>query len=155
MDNVELSSEQIHQESEELIEGDSIASDKDKAKSPKEPKPKKVFVPKSKEEIEKLSRREQYEYKIELSKSRTEELRNEYHDYKRRETKTNRSTETRQLIIWGRMIQTQVKERPDRRIAYEQLLSWMDKYLTKDRDRELLGFPPLGNSGDEENHDNN
>jgi hypothetical protein len=154
MDNVELSSEQIQRESKELIEGDSIAGNKEKVKTPKEPKVKKLFVVKSKEEIEKLSRREQYEYKIELSKSRTEELRNEYHDYKRRETKTNRSTETRQLIIWGRMIQTQVKERPDRRIAYEQLLSWMDKYLTKDRDRELLGFPPLGDSA-EENHNSN
>jgi hypothetical protein len=155
MNNVELSGKQTQQESGELIEGELIESNDDRAKPKKEPKPKKVFVPKSKEEIDKLSRREQYEYKIELSKFRTEELRNDYQDYKRQEAKTSRSKETRELIIWGRMIQTQVKERPDRRIAYEQLLSWMDKYLTKDRDRELLGFPPLNNSSGRENYDNN
>ena len=165
MNNVDLTPEQIEQELAELIEGSEakdnqqesemlVDGSEGKDKSPKEPKIKKLFVPKSKEEIEKLSRREQFEYKIELSKSRTEELRNEYQDYKRRETKTNRSQENKRLIIMGRFLETQLYKRPDRKVQYMIVEGHLDQYLTKDSDRQLLGFPPLGQPS-EDHHDRN
>jgi hypothetical protein len=149
VNNVDLIPEQIEQELAELIEGS-----EGKDKSPKEPKIKKPFVLLSKEEIDKLSRREQFEYKIELSKSRTEELRNEYQDYKRRETKANRSQENKRLIIMGRFLDTQMNKRPDRKVQYMVVEGHLDQYLTKDYDRLLLGFPLLRNTT-KENHDNN
>jgi hypothetical protein len=142
MNDLELTNEQIQQELDGLIDNnDNIRT------PPKEPKTKKLFVPKSKEEIDKLSRREQFEYKIELSKSRTEELRNEYQDYKRRETKTDRSRENKRLIIMGRFLDTQLHKRPDRKVQYMVVAGHLDQYLTKDNDRQLLGFPPLEQSG--------
>ena len=93
VDNVDLTGEQIERELVELIGEDEdkvdqqesemvINEDEDRVdqqesvivinegegKAKKEPKIKKPFIPLTKEEIDKLSRREQFAYKIELSK---------------------------------------------------------------------------------------
>lgn len=150
MDNLELIDEQIQQELDELSEGDDS-----QGKSPQGTKTKKLFVQKTKEEIDKLSRREQYEYKIKLSKSRTEELKNELREYQQRESKASRSRETKRLIILGRFLET-VKNNPDRKVQYKLIESWLDQYLTNNRDRDLLGFPRLADANsDAGNHDNN
>jgi uncharacterized protein involved in type VI secretion and phage assembly len=148
MDNLELSNERVQQELNEPI-----WDDEERQKSPQVSKTKKSFAPKTKEEIDKLSRREQYEYKIELSKFRTEELKKELREYQRRESKVNRSRENKRLIILGRFLDTQMHQRPDRKVQYMVVESHLNQYLTNDRERELLGFPPL--NADEENHENN
>lgn len=150
MSNVELTTEQIEQELTELTEEGEAEDTKSKSKT----KVKEVFVPLLKEEIEKLSRREQFEYKIALSKHRTEELKNEYQGYKQRESKTSRSQENKRLIIMGRFLETQLHKRPDRKIQYMVVNSHLDQYLTKNSDRELLGFPLLATSN-RNNSDNN
>jgi hypothetical protein len=153
MDNY-LTTEQIEQQLEELI-GGSEAKDnqqesgmlvdgsekKDKAK--KEPKIKKQFVVLSKEDFEKLSKREQLEYKIGLSKNKTDQLKNEYRNYKSKQTETSRSLETKRLIIAGRFLETQMKDRKDQ---YAMVKDHLDVYLTKDSDRKLFGFPSLAKS---------
>jgi hypothetical protein len=139
--NVDLTSEQIEQELEELIGEGEV-----KGKAKKEPKVKKTFVPLSKEEIDKLSRREQYEYKIELSKFKTEHLKDEYKSYKSKQTETSRSLETKKLIIMGRFLETQLHKRPDRKVQYMVVEGHLDQYLTDDCDRLLFGFPPLSKS---------
>jgi hypothetical protein len=141
MDNVDLTGEQIERELAELIEGG-----EGKDKSPKEPKIKKPFVVLSKEEIDKLSRREQFEYKIELSKFKTEQLKNEYKSYKLKQTETSRSLETKRLIILGRFLETYMYKRPEHKTKYMVVAGHLDQYLTKDCDRLLFGFPPLSKS---------
>ena len=147
--NNDLTSEQIGNERAELIEE---GEDKDNTK--KDPKTKEPFVVLSKEEFDRLSRREQFEYKIELSKNKTEELKNEYQDYKSREIKSTRSLETKKLIILGRFLETQLHKRPDRKVQYMVVTGHLDQYLTDDRDRQLLGFPPLEQPS-EDHHDRN
>jgi hypothetical protein len=110
-------------------------------------KNKTVFAIKTRAEIKNLSPVEAIQYEIDLHKYEADQLRIKLMQIKQDEGKARRSAETRALIIWGRMVTTQIRDRPDRRSAYAQLESWMDQYLTKDSDRELLGFPPLGNSG--------
>ncbi|WP_373546292.1 hypothetical protein [Chamaesiphon sp.] len=136
MDN-DLTQEQVESELAELIE-----KDKDKGNAKKEPKIKKPFVPKSKEEIEKLSRREQFEYKIELSRHRTHELKNEYQNYKQRESKSTKSLETKKLIIMGRFLDTQLHKRPDRKVQYMVVTGHLDQYLTDDGDRGVFCINP-------------
>jgi tRNA(Ile)-lysidine synthase TilS/MesJ len=163
MDNVDLTTEQIENELAELIEGSEDKNErqgsemvvnegeaKDNVK--KDPKIKKPFVPLSKKDIEKLNKREQLEYRIEQSKNKTDELKNEYRDYQQRESKATRSLETKKLIILGRFLDTQLHKRPDRKVQYMVVTGHLDQYLTDDRDRQLLGFPALG---DQDNHDRN
>jgi hypothetical protein len=114
-------------------------------------KPKIQFVTKTKLEIKALSPVDAIQYEIDLKKYETDQLRCQLRQIKQEEGKTRRSAETRELIIWGRMVKTQVKDRPDRQLAYMQLAGWMDQYLTKDSDRELLGFPPQGEGGNDDN----
>ena len=147
--NNDLTSEQIGNERAELIEE---GEDKDNTK--KDPKTKEPFVVLSKEEFDRLSRREQFEYKIELSKNKTEELKSQYRHYKSKEIKSTRSLETKKLIILGRFLETQLHKRPDRKIQYMVVTGHLDQYLTDDRDRQLLGFPPLGQPS-EDHHDRN
>jgi hypothetical protein len=109
------------------------------------------FVAKTKLEIKALSPVDAIQYEIDLKKHETDQLRCQLRQIKQEEGKTRRSAETRELIIWGRMVITQVKDRPDRQTAYRQLASWMDQYLTKDSDRELLGFPLQGEGGNDAN----
>ena len=157
----DLAPEQIEKELAELIgdgennrqEPEMVVCDvEDIAK--KEPKIKKEFVPLSKNDFEKLSRRGQLEYKIELSKNRTEQLKKEYQDYKTKQTKADRSAETKKLIIMGRFLDTQLHKRPDRKIAYMVVKNHLDQYLTENSDRQLLGFPPLEQPS-EDHHDRN
>jgi hypothetical protein len=164
VNNVDLTPEEIDIQLAELIEQDERKDDhqesgmvvyevEDKANK-KEPKIKKPFTLLSKEEIEKLSKREQFEYKIELSKVKTEELKNEYRSYKSKQTETNRSRENKRLIIMGRFLETYMYKRPEHKIKYMVVEGHLDQYLTKDCDRQLLGFPLLGNVA-KENYDNN
>lgn len=165
MNNVDLTPEQIEQELAELIEGSEAKDNQQESEmlvdgsegkntASKEPKIKKPFVLLSKEEIDKLSRREQFEYKIELSKVKTEELKNEYRSYKSKQTETNRSQENKRLIIMGRFLDTYMYKRPEHKTKYMVVEGHLDQYLTKDSDRLLLGFPPLGQSG-EDHHERN
>lgn len=140
MDNLDLTAEQSAQELAELIE---VGEAKDNAK--KEPKIEKQFVTLTKQEIDKLSKREQFEYKIELSKLKTEQLKSEYKSYKSKQTETRRSLDTKRLIIMGRFLESQFK-REDRKVQYIVVADHLDRYLTKDSDRQLLGFPPLAKS---------
>jgi hypothetical protein len=147
VDNVE-----IERELAELIganegkvdqQGSEILVDKSQDNSKKESKVKKQFVLLSKGDFDKLSKREQFEYKIELSKNRTDELKNEYQSYKSKQTETSRSLETKRLIIAGRFLETQMKDRKDQ---YAMVKDHLDAYLTKDSDRKLFGFPSLAKS---------
>jgi hypothetical protein len=136
------------QESGMLVDGGKHKGNK------KEPKIKKPFVVLSKEEVDKLSRRGQFEYKIELSKYKTEQLKNEYKSYKSRQTETSRSLEIKRLIILGRFLETYMYKRPEHKTKYMVVEGHLDQYLTKDCDRVLLGFPPLGQPS-EVNYDRN
>jgi hypothetical protein len=120
-------------------------------------KPSKSKVPfclKTKLEIKSLSPVDAIQYEIDLHKFETDKLKVQLRQINQDEGRTRRSTEVRQFIIWGRMIQSQIKDHPERQAAYRKLEDWMDQYLTKDSDRQLLGFPLLGQSV-EENHDRN
>jgi len=163
--NVDLTTEQIEKELAELIErsegkvdqqesemvvcdGDDdrqesemvVCDGKAKDDVKKDPKIKKQFVHLSKEKFEKLSKREQLLYKIELSKNKTDELKSEYRDYKSKEIKANLSRENRKLIIMGRFLEAQFKNRKDR---YEMVDGHLREYLQNDSDRSLFGFPLL------------
>lgn len=149
-ESIEQSEGKVDQQESEMVVCDGEAKDDVK----KDPKTKRQFVALTKVEFEKLGRREQFEYKIELSKNKTEELKNEYQDYKSREIKSTRSLETKKLIILGRFLETQLHKRPDRKVQYMVVTGHLDQYLTDDRDRQLLGFPPLGQPS-EDHHDRN
>ncbi len=165
MDNVDLTAQQIEQDLKELIEesedkvnqqgSEMVICDSDDSNSAKkDPKTKKSFVALTKVEFEKLGKREQFEYKIGLSKYKTDQLKEEFKDYKSKQNKSTRSLETKKLIILGRFLETQLHKRPDRKIQYMIVNSHLDQFLTDDRDRQLLGFPPLGQPS-EDHHDRN
>ena len=120
----------------------------------KDPKTKRQFVALTKVEFEKLGRREQFEYKIGLSKYKTSQLKNDFRDYKSKQTKSTKSLETRKLIILGRFLEAQLEKRPDRKVQYMVVSSHLDQFLTDDRDRQLLGFPLLEQPS-EDHHDRN
>lgn len=142
-------------EAEDDQKGSEMVVYKHKVKVVKQEREVKVpFAQKSKEQIEELSPREQFEYKIALSKHRTEKLKNEYQIYKQQESKANRSRENKRLIIMGRFLETFLYKRPEHETEYMVVEKHLDQYLTKDSDRELLGFPPLGTSN-RDNSDNN
>ena len=151
--NDDLAPEQIERELEESIEqSEGKIEGEDKGK--KKPKTKESFVVLSKEEFEELTRREQFEYKIGLSKYKTSQLKNDFRDYKSKQTKSTKSLETRKLIILGRFLEAQLEKRPDRKVQYMVVSNHLDQFLTDDRDRQLLGFPPLGQQS-EDHHDRN
>ena len=144
--NDDLTTEQIEKEQAELIDRQESEIVVLKSKVKKDPKIiKKDFVVLKKEELENLSRRQQLEYKIELSKNRTDQLKEEYRNYKTQETKNARSQETKRLIIMGRFLDNQFK-REDRKVQYMIVRGHLDQYLTNDRDRELLDFSPRSKS---------
>lgn len=151
MDHIDLTAQKIERDLAELIgesksevdwqESKMVVHDvEDNAK--KEPKIKNTFIPLSKEEIDKLSRRKQLEYRIELSKFKTQQLKSQYQNYKQQESKTNRSRETNRLIIMGRFLDTQLKH-TDRKDQYEMIEGHLNQYLTNDSDRALFELPPL------------
>lgn len=151
--NDDLAPEQIERELQELIEqSEGKIEGEDKGK--KKPKTKESFVVLSKEEFEELTRREQFEYKIGLSKYKTSQLKNDFRDYKSKQTKSTKSLETRKLIILGRFLEAQLEKRPDRKVQYMVVSSHLDQFLTDDRDRQLLGFPLLEQPS-EDHHDRN
>ena len=151
--NDDLAPEQIERELEESIEqSEGKIEGEDKGK--KKPKTKESFVVLSKEEFEELTRREQFEYKIGLSKYKTSQLKNDFRDYKSKQTKSAKSLETRKLIILGRFLEAQLEKRPDRKVQYMVVSSHLDQFLTDDRDRQLLGFPLLEQPS-EDHHDRN
>ena len=151
--NDDLAPEQIERELEESIEqSEGKIEGEDKGK--KKPKAKESFVVLSKEEFEELTRREQFEYKIGLSKYKTSQLKNDFRDYKSKQTKSTKSLETRKLIILGRFLEAQLEKRPDRKVQYMVVSNHLDQFLTDNRDRVLLGFPPLEQPS-EVNHDRN
>lgn len=144
--NDDLTTEQIEKEQAELIDRQESEIVVLKSKVKKDPEIiKKDFVVLKKEELENLSRRQQLEYKIELSKNRTDQLKEEYRNYKTQETKNARSQETKRLIIMGRFLDNQFK-REDRKVQYMIVRGHLDQYLTNDRDRELLDFSPRSKS---------
>lgn len=144
--NDDLTTEQIEKEQAELIDRQESEIVVLKSKVKKDPKIiKKDFIVLKKEELENLSRRQQLEYKIELSKNRTDQLKEEYRNYKTQETKNARSQETKRLIIMGRFLDNQFK-REDRKVQYMIVRGHLDQYLTNDRDRELLDFSPRSKS---------
>ena len=144
--NDDLTTEQIEKEQAELIDRQESEIVVLKSKVKKDPKIiKKDFIVLKKEELENLSRRQQLEYKIELSKNRTDQLKEEYRNYKTQETKNARSQETKHLIIMGRFLDNQFK-REDRKVQYMIVRGHLDQYLTNDRDRELLDFSPRSKS---------
>ena len=142
--DLDLAPDQIERELAELTEEDE-GGKKERAKK----KPKTKFVTLTKAEIEKLSERGRMEYKIELSKYKTKQLEKNYQKYKSKETETNLSSKTKKLIILGRFLQTQFAN-DDRRVQYLVVQSHLDQYLTQDIDRQLLGFPPLGQPIDQD-----
>ena len=151
--NDDLAPEQIERELQESIEqSEGKIEGEDKGK--KKPKTKESFVVLSKEEFEELTRREQFEYKIGLSKYKTSQLKNDFRDYKSKQTKSTKSLETRKLIILGRFLEAQLEKRPDRKVQYMVVSSHLDQFLTDDRDRQLLGFPLLEQPS-EDHHDRN
>ena len=151
--NNDLAPEQIERELQESIEqSEGKIEGEDKGK--KKPKTKESFVVLSKEEFEELTRREQFEYKIGLSKYKTSQLKNDFRDYKSKQTKSTKSLETRKLIILGRFLEAQLEKRPDRKVQYMVVSSHLDQFLTDDRDRQLLGFPLLEQPS-EDHHDRN
>ena len=144
--NDDLTTEQIEKEQAELTDRQESGIVVLKSKVKKDPKIiKKDFIVLKKEELENLSRRQQLEYKIELSKNRTDQLKEEYRNYKTQETKNARSQETKRLIIMGRFLDNQFK-REDRKVQYMIVRGHLDQYLTNDRDRELLDFSPRSKS---------
>lgn len=106
---------------------------------------KEIFVLKTKLEIKDLSDFEACEYDVNLKKYEYDQSRIKLRQIKQDVGKTRKSDETRQLILWGRMVQTEIKENPNRKTSYLQLEQWMDKFLIKDADRKLCGFPPKNN----------
>ena len=163
MDNIDLTTRKIEKELEELIgeskgevesqEPEMVLLDvEDNAK--KGPKIKKEFVPLSKDDFEKLGRRGQLAYKIELSKNRTEQLKKEYQDFKTKQTKADKSAQTKRLIIMGRFLDIQLHKRSDRKVQYMVVKNHLDQYLTENSDRQLLGFPLLEQPS-EDHHDRN
>ena len=151
--NDDLASEQIERElqgSIEQSEGKIEAEDKGK----KKPKTKESFVVLSKDEFEELTRREQFEYKIGLAKYKTSQLKDDFRDYKSKQTKSAKSLETRKLIILGRFLEAQLEKRPDRKVQYMVVSNHLDQFLTDNRDRQLLGFPLLEQPS-EDHHDRN
>ncbi len=58
------------------------------------------------------------------------------------------------LISLNSSLEAQLEKRPDRKVQYMVVSNHLDQFLTDDRDRVLLGFPPLGQPS-EDNHDRN
>ena len=146
---IETSADKIDRQESEIVvcddDDDRQESEMVKNKGKKDPKIKEDFVPLLKADFDKLNRREQFEYKIRLAKFKTGELKKEYEDYKTSQNKAARSAETRKLIILGRFLDTQFKC-PNRKVQYLVVQDHLDRYLTDDRDRLLLGFLPLPKS---------
>ena len=149
---IETSADKIDRQESEIVvcDGDDDRQESEivmlKGKVKKDPKIIKTeLVVLKKEEFENLSRRQQLEYKIQLSKNRTDQLKEEYRNYKTQQTKNARLQETKRLIILGRFLDNQFK-REDQKVPYMIVTGHLDQYLTDDRDRELLGFPPLSKS---------
>ena len=113
------------------------------------------FVKKTKSEIKALSPVEEIQYEIDLRKSETQEFKNKLRKINQDEGRGKRSLETRKAILWGKLILTQVKNCPDRKLAYMQLEGWMTQFLDNDRDRAVVGLPLVGESGKGENDDSN
>jgi hypothetical protein len=147
MESIEQTTDRLDQELQELELLNLQAEDsKSQSLKPKVSKTKPPFCPKTKSEIKDLSQVDAIQYEIDLRKFETEQLKNQLRQINQDEGRTRRSQEARKFIIWGKMVETQIKNRPDRQAAYLQLEDWMTQYLTNDRDRELLGFPKIENS---------
>jgi predicted component of type VI protein secretion system len=116
-------------------------------------KPKKTpFVKKTKSELEAMSRLEQVEYQIDLKNYETRKLRAEVKNL--RDGNDGKKSTLRRRILWGALVENQIKTHPDRRPAYLQLESWLDQYLTRDTDRKLFDLAPLAKTEDDKNENN-
>jgi hypothetical protein len=52
------------------------------------------------------------------------------------------------------MVMKELENNPDRRVHYEIMRGYLNRYLTRDGDRQLFGFAPLTKIEDEKNENN-
>lgn len=121
------------------------------AKSKKSKPPEIPFVEKSRDEIKLLTPVEKLEYQAAYHSHQLKITQDKIKEAIKIGELAPRKIETRKAILWGKMIMKQLENNPDYRSQFEIVRSHLNRYLTKDTDRQLFGFAPLAKIEDEKN----
>jgi hypothetical protein len=124
-------------------------------KKPKKPKPPEIpFVEKSRDEIKSLTAVEKLEYEAAYHSHKFKIANDKIKAAIKLGEAEPRKIETRKAILWGKMVMKELENNSDRRVHYEIMRNYLNRYLTRDGDRQLFGFAQLTKIEDEKNENN-
>jgi hypothetical protein len=124
-------------------------------KKQKKQKPPEIpFAEKSRDEIKALTAVEKLEYEAAYHSHKLKITNDKIKEAIKAGEAEPRKIETRKAILWGKMVMKELENNPDRRVHYEIMRGYLNRYLTRDGDRQLFGFAPLTKIEDEKNENN-
>ena len=78
--------------------------------------------------------------RLEQLKIQQEQLKNKIRQIEDKEKEKSKKLDTRRKILIGALMLQEMKDKPD---TEKTVINKLDKFLTKERDRELFGFATL------------